>query len=173
MNCLQRFKNLLDETIEVKSPRDAIFNLIRKMNPDIFVLSTVNGSYNAPFFASRFKEAMFHYSAMFDMFDTVIPRDNEWRLMLEREFLGREIMNVVAYEGVERVERPETYKHWQVRATRAGFRQLPLLDELMAKFREKLKAWYHKDFVIDEDNNWMLQGWKGRIICASTCWVPS
>ncbi|KAI9081771.1 hypothetical protein K1719_036033 [Acacia pycnantha] len=173
VNCLQRFKNLLDETIEVKSPRDAVFNLIRKMNPDIFVQSIVNGSYNAPFFASRFKEAMFHYSAMYDMFDTVIPRENEWRLMLEREFLGREIMNVVACEGIERVERPETYKHWQVRGTRAGFKRLPLPEELMVKFSEKLKAWYHRDFVIDEDNNWMLQGWKGRIICASTCWVPS
>ncbi|KAK4254943.1 hypothetical protein QN277_008013 [Acacia crassicarpa] len=173
VNCLQRFKNLLDETIEVKSPRDAVFNLIRKMNPDIFVQSIVNGSYNAPFFASRFKEAMFHYSAIYDMFDTVIPRENEWRLMIERELWGREIMNVVACEGIERVERPESYKHWQVRGRRAGFKQLPLPKELMVTFSEKLKAWYHRDFVMDEDNNWMLQGWKGRIICASTCWVPS
>ncbi|KAI9081934.1 hypothetical protein K1719_036196 [Acacia pycnantha] len=148
VNCLHRFKNLQDETIEVKSPRDAVFNLIRKMNPDIFVQSIMNGSYNAPFFASRFREAMFHYSAMYDMFDTVIPR-------------------------IERVERPETYKHWQVRGTRAGFKRLPLPEEIMVKFSEMFKAWYHRDFVIDEDNNWMLQGWKGRIICASTCWVPS
>ncbi|XP_028788648.1 scarecrow-like protein 33 [Neltuma alba] len=173
VNCLMRFKNLLDETIEVKSPRDAVLNLIRKMNPDIFVQSIVNGSYNAPFFATRFKEALFHFSAMYDMFDTVIPRDNEWRLMLESEFLGREVMNVVACEGIERVERPETYKHWQVRGTRAGFRQFPLPDEIMVKFSEKLKAWYHRDFVIDEHNNWMIQGWKGRIIYASTCWGPS
>ncbi|XP_054814016.1 scarecrow-like protein 33 [Prosopis cineraria] len=173
VNCLMRFKNLLDETMEVKSPRDAVLNLIRKMNPDIFVQSIVNGSYNAPFFATRFKEALFHFSAMYDMFDTVIPRENEWRLMLEREFLGREVMNVVACEGIERVERPEAYKHWQVRSTRAGFRQLPMPKEIMVKFSEKLKAWYHRDFVIDEDNNWMLQGWKGRIMYASTCWVPS
>ncbi|XP_027343400.1 uncharacterized protein LOC113855970 [Abrus precatorius] len=173
VNCLVRFKNLLDETIEVNSPRNAVLNLIRKMKPDIFVHSLVNGSYNAPFFVTRFREALFHYSAIYDMFDTLISRDNQWRLMLESEFLGREIMNVVACESFERVERPETYKQWQVRNTRAGFRQLPLDKELMAKFRNKLREWYHRDFVFDEDNHWMLQGWKGRILYASTCWVPA
>jgi hypothetical protein len=82
-------------------------------------------------------------------------------------------MNVVACEGQERVERPETYKQWQARTVRAGFKTLPLEQKLMTKFRGKLKTYYHKDFVIDEDNDWMLQGWKGRIIYASSCWVPA
>ncbi|XP_028757111.1 scarecrow-like protein 14 [Neltuma alba] len=173
VNCLVRFKNLLDETIEVNSPRNATLNLIRKMKPDLFVQTILNGSYNAPFFVTRFREALFHFSALYDMFDTLIPRENPWRLMLEKEIYGREAMNVVACEGLERVERPETYKQWQARVVRAGFKQLPLNKELMAKFREKMAAWYHKDFVFDEDNNWMLQGWKGRILYASTCWVPA
>ncbi|KAK7261493.1 hypothetical protein RIF29_27806 [Crotalaria pallida] len=175
VNCLVRFRNLLDETIEVNSPRNAVLNLIREMNPDIFVQSVVNGSYNAPFFVTRFREALFHFSSTFDMCDTLISRQNEWRLMLEREIWGREIMNVVACEGLERVERPETYKQWQVRNTRAGFRQLPLDKELMTKFREKIREWYHhaRDFVFDEDNNWMLQGWKGRILYGSAAWVPA
>ncbi|PNX66852.1 SCARECROW-like protein 14-like [Trifolium pratense] len=66
-------------------------------------------------------------------------------------------MNVVACEGLERVERPETYKLWQVRNTKAGFKQLPLDSELMAKLRTMFKQWYHRDFDFDEDNNWMLQ----------------
>ncbi|KAJ1406905.1 hypothetical protein SESBI_24717 [Sesbania bispinosa] len=173
VNCLIRFKNLLDETIEVNSPRNAVLKLIKKINPDIFVQSVVNGSYNAPFFVTRFREALFHYSAIYDMYDTLISRANKWRLMIEREFLGREIMNVVSCEGFERVERPETYKQWQVRNTRAGFRQLQLDKELMAKFRGMFREWYHRDFVFDQDNNWMLQGWKGRILYASACWVPA
>ena len=173
VNCLMRFKNLLDETVEVNCPRNAILNLIRQMNPAIFVQSIVNGSYNAPFFVTRFREALFHFSALFDVMDTNISRDNEERLMYEREFYGREAMNVIACEGLERVERPETYKQWQVRNLRAGFRSLPLDQDLMSKFKDKLKHWYHKDFVIDQDSNWMLQGWKGRIVYASSCWVPT
>ncbi|XP_075635528.1 scarecrow-like protein 34 [Castanea sativa] len=173
VNCAFQMKNLLDETVEGTSPRDAVLNLIRRMKPDIFVNSIVNGYFNAPFFLIRFREALFHFSGMYDVFDATIPRDNPERLMLEREFCGRDAMNVIACEGLERVERPETYKQSQVRISRAGFKKLPLNQELMSVIRAKIKAWYHKDFILDEDSDWMLQGWKGRILYASSCWVPA
>lgn len=150
-----------------------MLGLIRELRPALFVQSIVSGGYNAPFFVTRFREAVFHYSALFDALECTIPRGNQERVMYEREFYGREAINVVACEGPERVERPETYKQWHVRNTRAGFRPLPLDRHLMGLFREKLKAWYHKDFVMDQDNHWMLQGWKGRIVYASSCWVPN
>ncbi|XP_022755784.1 scarecrow-like protein 14 isoform X2 [Durio zibethinus] len=173
VNSLFRFENLLDETAEVDCPRNAVLKLIRKMNPDIFVHSIVNGSYNSPFFVTRFKEALFHLSAIFDMFENTLGREEPARLMFEREFYGRDAVNVVACEGSARVQRPETYKQWQIRMRRAGFKLLPLDQELMKTVRGKLKTWYHKDFVIDEDNHWMLQGWKGRILYASSCWLPA
>ncbi|KAL9228720.1 hypothetical protein vseg_004269 [Gypsophila vaccaria] len=173
VNSLYRFKNLLDETIVVDSPRNSVLNLIRIIKPDIFVHGVVNGSYNAPFFVTRFREALFHYSTLFDMFDANAPRDDPERFMFEKEFFGREIMNVVACEGTERVERPETYKQWQVRNNRVGFRQHRLDPELMAKLRCKVKSNYHKDFVIDVDGQWVLLGWKGRITYAMTAWTPT
>ncbi|EPS62629.1 hypothetical protein M569_12158 [Genlisea aurea] len=173
VNCLFRFGRLLDETVIVDSPRDALLKLIRKMKPDLFVNAVISGSYSAPFFVTRFKEALFHYSALFDMFDANIPRDSPERMDFEQEFLGREVMNVIACEGAERVERPETYKQWHARHVRAGFKPLPLNRPIMEKLRGKCKAGYHRDFLFDEGGNWMLLGWKGRIICASSCWVPS
>ncbi|CAN8311526.1 unnamed protein product [Cochlearia groenlandica] len=173
VNSLFRFKNLLDETV-VDCPRDGFLKLIRDINPDLFLSSTINGSFNAPFFTTRFKEALFHYSALFDMFGSTLSKENPERIRFEREFYGREVMNVIACEGVDRVERPESYKQWQVRMTRAGFKQKHVKPELVEFFREKMKKWgYHKDFVLDEDSNWFLQGWKGRILFSSSCWVPS
>ncbi|CAI9108120.1 OLC1v1007647C1 [Oldenlandia corymbosa var. corymbosa] len=173
VSCLFQFNDLLDETVIVDSPRDAVLRLIRKMNPDIFVNSASNGAYSAPFFVTRFREALFHYSSLFDIFEATLPRDCPERLNFEQEFYGREAINVIACEGPERVVRPETYKQWHVRHTRAGFKPLPLDPEVMKKLRAKTKAGYHKDFVFDEDGNWMLQGWKGRIIYASSCWIPA
>ncbi|KAJ6715928.1 hypothetical protein OIU74_008632 [Salix koriyanagi] len=173
VNCLFRFKNLLDETVVVNSPRNAVLNLISKTKPDIFVHSIVNGSYNAPFFVTRFREALFHFSALFDMLDTNMPREDKMRLKFEKEFYGREAMNVIACEGSERVERPETYKQWQVRNMRAGMKQLPLDPLVIKKLKCKVKVGYHEDFVVDEDDNWMLQGWKGRIVNASSAWIPA
>ncbi|CAJ1933133.1 unnamed protein product [Sphenostylis stenocarpa] len=173
VNSMFRFQNLLDETVVLNSPRDAVINLIRKANPTIFIHSTVNGSYNAPFFVTRFREALFHYSTLFDVLDTNVIRQDPMRLMFEKEFFGRQVMNILACEGCERVERPQTYKQWQVRIMRAGFRQLPLDKHLINKLRCKLKDVYHSDFMLLEDGNYMLQGWKGRLVYASSCWVPA
>ncbi|KAL0402810.1 UNVERIFIED_CONTAM: Scarecrow-like protein 9 [Sesamum radiatum] len=84
-------------------------------------------------------------------------------MLLERTVFGREAMNVIACEAAERIERPETYKQWQVRNMRAGFEQLPLEKEIMRIARNRVKSSYHKDFVIDEDGHWLLQGWKGEL----------
>ncbi|KAE8705668.1 Scarecrow-like protein 34 [Hibiscus syriacus] len=170
---LFRFRNLLDETVVLNSPRDSVLKLIRKINPDVFVHSVVNGSYNAPFFVTRFREALFHFSALFDMSETNVPREEYMRSLVEQKFYGREIMNIVACEGTERVERPESYKQWQARNMRAGFMQLPPDPELMKRVQAKVKQRYHSDFMIDVDGRWMLQGWKGRIIYASSAWIPA
>lgn len=169
VNCMYRFRNLLDETVVINSPRDIVLNLIRKLNPDVYIQGIVNGAYNAPFFLTRFREALFHYSSIFDMLEANIPREIPERLLVEKLIFGREAMNVVACEAAERIERPETYKQWQVRNIRAGFRQLPLNEEILRIAKDRVKA-YHKDFVIDVDGHWLLQGWKGRIIYAASTW---
>ncbi|KAL8092240.1 scarecrow-like protein 14 [Apium graveolens] len=173
VNCFLRFENLLDETVAVNNPRDAVLQLIRKVNPAIFVQAIVNGSYSVPFFVTRFREALFHYSALFDILDTTMPSDDPQRLNFEREFCGREVMNVIACEGVERVQRPETYKQWQIRNMNAGFKFIPLDKELLDKLKCKVKSEFHKDFVFDEDGQWMLTGWKGRILHAISAWEPA
>ncbi|KAJ0089305.1 hypothetical protein Patl1_31852 [Pistacia atlantica] len=173
VNCLYRGKNLLDETVAVDSARNIFLNLIKKINPDVFIHGIVNGAYNAPFFVTRFREALFHFSAMFDILETIVPREDRERMLIEKEIFGREALNVIACEGWERVERPETYKQWQVRNLRAGFVQIPLERETAMGAIQRVRSNYHKDFVIDEDSRWLLQGWKGRIIYALSAWKPA
>ncbi|PRQ34145.1 putative transcription factor GRAS family [Rosa chinensis] len=171
VNCLHRLKHVPDVTMMGNSPRDAVLKLIKKINPEIFIHGVVNGAYNSPFFLTRFKQALFHYDALFNVFEATIPCEDQQRLFFERAGYGRDIMNVVACEGLEIVERPETYKKWQVRNVRAGFKQLPLDQELLKKVKTMSKSMgYHNDFSIDEDEQWMLQGWKGRVLMALSFW---
>uniref|UniRef100_A0A0V0I184 Putative ovule protein n=1 Tax=Solanum chacoense TaxID=4108 RepID=A0A0V0I184_SOLCH len=94
-------------------------------------------------------------------------------MLIEREIFGREALNVIACEGWERVERPETYKQWQARIMGARFTQIPFdREEFVNKAIQKVRLGYHRDFVIDEDSQWLLLGWKGRTIYALSCWKP-
>ncbi|KAF7100204.1 hypothetical protein CFC21_101741 [Triticum aestivum] len=175
VHCQCGLRNLMDDSVAVTtggpSPRDVVLRNIRDMRPDVFVECVANGAYGAPFFVTRFREAMFFYSAHFDMLDATIPRDNDVRLLIERDLIGPGALNVIACEGADRVERPETYRQWQVRNRRAGLRQLPLDPEVVGMVREKVREHYHKDFLIDVDHQWLLQGWKGRVLYALSTWV--
>ncbi|GFP97376.1 scarecrow-like protein 14 [Phtheirospermum japonicum] len=169
---MYRLHNVPDETGTAYSPRDAVLKFIKKINPDMFIHGVANGTYNSPFFFTRFKEAFFHFSTWFDMFEATVPRDDKDRLLYEEQYWGKEAVNIIACEGTERVERPETYKQWQCRTSRFGFRQVPI-DQEIVKHVSKVKKDYHKYFLVDEDGKWVLLGWKGRVIQGFSCWRPA
>ncbi|EFJ08135.1 GRAS family protein [Selaginella moellendorffii] len=164
-----RLRHLLDESVMVDSPRKLVLSRIRSMKPKVFIQAVVNANYNAPFFISRFREALALYAAFFDAIDTAIPPEYPERLLIEQSILGREILNIVACEGQERVERAETYKQWQSRTVKAGFEQLPLRPDIYAKARAMLGT-YHKSFGIGQDGNWLLIGWKETVLHAVCSW---
>ncbi|OMO91225.1 Transcription factor GRAS [Corchorus olitorius] len=173
VSCLYRLRHIVDEMEDLSSPRDTVLNLIRKINPNIFIHGIVNGTYNAPFFVSRFREALYYFSSMFDMLQEIAPSEGKERMVMEENIHAKDILNVVACEGSERVERPETYKQWQVRNLRAGLRQLPLNQEMLMSAKAHVKLHYHRDFLVDGDKNWMLQGWKGKTLYALSFWKAS
>jgi hypothetical protein len=173
VNSVFFFRILMDEslTFDKVSPRDMVLNTIRKMKPAVFIQSVVNGSYSAAFFMTRFRETLYYFTSFFDAMETTIPRDNEKRLLLERDIFARSAMNMIACEGADRVERPQNYREWQVRNQRAGLRQLPLDPDIVLMLKDIVKKDYHKHFTINEDHRWLLQGWKGRVLCALTTWA--
>ncbi|GFQ06914.1 scarecrow-like protein 14 [Phtheirospermum japonicum] len=173
VNSLYRLHNMPEETeTATVSPRDAVLNMIRSINPDMFIQGVINGTYNTPFFIARFREALFHFSSMFDMFEATVPREDGDRLLFEEQNFGKDVMNIIACEEAERIERPDTYKLWHVRNLKAGFRQLPFDPKTITYVRSKVKTDYHKDFSVDEDGQWVLHGWKGRVNRAISCWQP-
>ncbi|CAH9094274.1 unnamed protein product [Cuscuta europaea] len=176
INCLYRFENLLDETVGVADtpdlPKDTVLNLIREINPKIYVQSLLSGAHSSPFFITRFRETLFFYTAVFDMCDATLPRDDPHRLSFE-EARACEIMSILACEGMERLHRPETYKQWHLRNLRAGLKPIPIIPELANELKDKTKAGFHKKFLFLVDGHWILQGWKGRVFSASSCWASA
>lgn len=75
-----------------------------------------------PGFPERVDRAMWHYGAVFRALDALCPDDPRSREIIERMFFGREIVNVTAAEGRERVERHDLWSGWRERLIRAGLR---------------------------------------------------
>ncbi|CAH9081220.1 unnamed protein product [Cuscuta europaea] len=172
VNCNGRLTDLPDETSSgADIPRDSVLNLIREVNPHIFVYITLSASHNSPFFVNRFKSALFFYSSVFDMFEAIFPPHDGQRLHFEQAVMRPVIANIIACEGMERFERPETYKQWQCRTMRAGFKPLPPSPNIVEKLRAKAREAGHKDFLFAEDGHWVLLGWKGRVLACSSAWV--
>lgn len=172
VNSMHRMHHLLDETVVASNPRQTVLCKILEINPKIFVHGIKNGNYNAPFFTSRFKETLASFSGFFDMLESVLKNDSQERMMMERELLGRTILNVIACEGPERVERPETYRQWQNRTIRAGFDPI-LLNQNVLKESQSILKCYDKNFTVDEDGSWMLLSWKGKVHQGLSLWKPS
>ncbi|KAM3316316.1 hypothetical protein ACQJBY_034444 [Aegilops geniculata] len=173
VSSLYEFRTLMDEslTFDMVSPRDMVLNTIRKMRPSVFISSVVNGPYSAAFFMTRFRHALYYFTALFDVMETTVPRDGGKRLLVERDILARSAINMIACEGTDRVERPQNYKEWQARNQRAGLRQLPLDPDIVLMLRDEVKNRHHKHFMISEDHRWLLQGWKGRVLYAHSTWA--
>ncbi|KAJ3687710.1 hypothetical protein LUZ61_016874 [Rhynchospora tenuis] len=173
VNSVVRSEYLSDETLTADSPRNIFLRTIKKIKPRIFVHGTINGSYNSPFFLSRFRFALLHFSSLFDMLDSTLPRDNPERQIIEKEYFMRAAINAIACEGPDRVERPETYRQWHARKLRAGLVPLPVDPMVKKNMKDFVRDHYHEEFVIDDDNGWLLLAWKGRIFYGLTTWKAS
>jgi hypothetical protein len=173
VNNLFHFRTLMDEslTFDMVNPRDLVLNTVREMRPSVFVHAVVNGSYSSAFFKTRFREALQNFAAQFDMMETTMPRDNGKRLLVERDVFARCAMNIIACEGADRVERPQNYKKWQAQNRRAGLKQLPLDPDIVEILKDQVKEQYHRNFVVNEDGQWLLMGWKGRVLYALSTWA--
>ncbi|XP_066385509.1 scarecrow-like protein 33 [Miscanthus floridulus] len=62
-------------------PIGAVLGAIREMKSSVFIHAVLNASYSTAFFAARFCEALYNFTALFDMVDTILPRDNGSRLL--------------------------------------------------------------------------------------------
>lgn len=175
LNSFNRLRHFHNESDDFKSlsTRDRLLQQMRSLNPHLLVTGFMNASHCSPFFVHRFREALHYYCNKFDTLHTIVYEDTLERDLFEREVMGRAILNVVACEGIKRVERPEVYKQWQARIQKAGFRLRHLIPSVLSTSKAIMKG-YHKDFSLLQDSDaWILLGWRGRVMQALSAWEPA
>ncbi|KAK4341809.1 hypothetical protein RND71_037625 [Anisodus tanguticus] len=158
-----------DESVDVNNPRDELLRMVKSLSPKVVTLVEQESNTNtAPFFP-RFLEALDYYSAMFESIDVTLERDRKERINVEQHCLARDIVNVIACEGKERVERHELLGKWKLRLTMAGFRQYPLSSYVNSVIKSLLRC-YSEHYTLVEKDGAMLLGWKERNLISASAW---
>ncbi|KAM0937935.1 putative transcription factor GRAS family [Dioscorea sansibarensis] len=146
---------------------------LQGMGPSMVVLVEQEAEHNSERVAERFVEGLHHYSALFDSVEAVAETGamgEEERREVE-EMVGREIENMVACEGAERVERHEKATKWTVRMERAGFRQGRFWGDTVEEGRRVVEAWAGGDgFAVVVEHRCLMICWHDRPLYSISAW---
>ncbi|KAK1303406.1 Chitin-inducible gibberellin-responsive protein 1 [Acorus calamus] len=158
-----------DESVDVNNPRDGLLRMVKSLSPKVTTLVEQESNTNTTPFLTRFVETMDYYSAMFESIDVTLARDSKDRISVEQHCLARDIVNVVACEGKERVERHELLGKWRSRLGMAGFTAYPLSKYVNSVIRSLLRC-YSENYTLVEKDGAMLLGWKDRNLISASAW---
>ncbi|CAN6470669.1 unnamed protein product [Victoria cruziana] len=158
-----------DESVSTVNHRDRLLRLVKGLSPKVVTLVEQECNTNtAPFFP-RFMEALSYYTAMFESIDVTMPRNDKKRVNVEQHCLAGEIVNIIACEGAERVERHELLDKWRSRFMMAGFNPYPLNSLVNSTIKNLLQS-YCEHYTLEERQGALYLGWKNRHLVASCAW---
>ncbi|XP_055960356.1 DELLA protein GAIP-B-like [Mercurialis annua] len=148
-----------------------VLSLVKQIEPEIVTIVEQEANHNEPVFVDRLTESLGYYSDHFNLLEASI--DSTDKAMAEM-YIGKQICNIVACEGEDRVERHETLTQWQTRLDSAGFvpfhpganafRQASMLLGLFSEGDE---------YRVEENNGCMMLGCRTRPLITTSLWRPA
>ncbi|KAI3794456.1 hypothetical protein L1987_37088 [Smallanthus sonchifolius] len=153
---------------------EKVLDSIKTMKPKIVTLVEQESTHNGAVFLDRFNEALHYYSTMFDSLESsALTQPNSQDLVMSEVYLGRQICNVVACEGTDRVERHETLSQWRTRMNSAGFDPVHLGSNAFKQASMLLALFAGGDgYRVEENDGCLMLGWHTRPLIATSAWQP-
>lgn len=169
VNFPYQLHHMPDESVNTSNHRDRLLRMVKGLSPKVVTLVEQEANTNtAPFFP-RFLETLSFYTAMFESLDLTLPRNDKNRINVEQNCLARDIVNVIACEGAERVERHEVLGKWRSRFTMAGFRPYPLNSYVNSAIKS-LMGYYSENYRLVEKDEALYLGWLDRHLFVASAW---
>ncbi|XP_027340877.1 DELLA protein GAI1-like [Abrus precatorius] len=148
---------------------EKVLSMVRQIRPEILTVAEQEANHNGPGFLDRFTESLHYYSTLFDSLEgsSVSTQDK----VMSEMYLGKQICNVVACEGLERVERHETLNQWRTRFSSAGFSPVHLGSNAFKQASTLLALFAGGEgYRVEENNGCLMLGWHTRPLIATSAW---
>ncbi|XVE85430.1 hypothetical protein DITRI_Ditri17bG0090600 [Diplodiscus trichospermus] len=147
---------------------DKVLSVVKKMKPEIVTIVEQEANHNGPVFLDRFTESLHYYSTLFDSLEGSVSTQDK---VMSEVYLGKQICNVVACEGMDRVERHETLTQWRNRLGSAGFAPVHLGSNAFRQASMLLALFASGDgYGVEENNGCLMLGWHNRPLIATSAW---
>lgn len=147
---------------------DKVLSVVRQMKPEIVTIVEQEANHNGPLFLDRFTESLHFYSTLFDSLEGSVSTEDK---VMSEVYLGKQICNVVACEGADRVERHETLTQWRTRLGSAGFVPVHLGSNAFKQASMLLALFAGGDgYKVDENSGCLMLGWHTRPLIATSAW---
>ncbi|KAJ1286512.1 hypothetical protein BS78_03G358000 [Paspalum vaginatum] len=169
VNFAFQLHHLPDESVSIMNERDHLLRMVKGLHPKLVTLVEQDVNTNTAPFLTRFREVYDYYYALFDSLDATLPRESPDRMNVERQCLAREIVNILACEGPDRVERYEAAGKWRARMTMAGFTPCPFNSTVISGIKSTLKSYCNR-YKFKEDHGGLHFGWGERTLIVSSAW---
>jgi hypothetical protein len=150
------------------SARDDVIARLHSLSPALVALVEPDSEHDRLPFRPRVDEALRHYGAVFRALDTLVPAANPARAALEEHFFGREIINVVGFEGAQRVERHHRHEAWGERFRNAGFTAVDLAPHTQTVARA---AGVAPPSSVTPDDGMLVLAWEGTPLLSASAWT--
>ncbi|CAL4972829.1 unnamed protein product [Urochloa decumbens] len=169
VNFAFQLHHLPDESVSILNERDQLLRMVKGLQPKLVTLVEQDANTNTAPFLTRFREVYDYYSALFDSLDATLPRESPDRMNVERQCLAREIVNILACEGPDRVERYEVAGKWRARMAMAGFTPCPFNNNVISGIKSILKSYCNR-YKFEEDHGGLHFGWGEKTLIVSSAW---
>ncbi|RZC64034.1 hypothetical protein C5167_025772 [Papaver somniferum] len=170
VNSIMQLHRLLGtDSTRGSPPIDTVLSWIRSLNPKIVTVVEQEADHNQPGFLSRFTEALYYYSTIFDSLDACgLHQEKAFAEM----YIQKEICNVLSCEGISRVERHEPLIKWRNRLVDAGFGPLHLGSNALKQARMLLTLFSAEGYSVEETEGFLTLNWQSRPLIAASAWQP-
>nr|XP_043631676.1 DELLA protein GAI-like [Erigeron canadensis] len=154
---------------------EKVLDSIKAMKPKIVTLVEQESNHNGAVFLDRFNESLHYYSTMFDSLESsALTQPMSQDLVMSEVYLGRQICNIVACEGTDRVERHENLSQWRTRMNSTGFSPVHLGSNAFKQASMLLALFADGDgYRVEENDGCLMLGWHTRPLIATSAWQPS
>ncbi|KAL7181302.1 hypothetical protein ACSBR1_040224 [Camellia fascicularis] len=161
---------------------EKVLSAVKEMKPEILTVVEQEANHNGPVFLDRFTESLHYYSTLFDSLEgcggggggSPSPAVNNQDKVMSEVYLGRQICNVVACEGSDRIERHETLAQWRALFGSAGFESVHLGSNAFKQASMLLALFNGGDgYRVEENGGCLMLGWQTRPLIATSAWKLS